>query len=145
MPESSLTSAIDLMDAEIPHVEEIVNKLNEKQGKGGIDLEAFRKECIERFGQDWKGPDGKDWPGFVINVKVYDTNEENVYWFELEIERRTWEPEGGLFDPDRQVHDVTGDALGLGEGGVIKTEGGLFVPGGHNHEHGHSHGGHHHH
>jgi hypothetical protein len=136
---NEMTSSVDLMDVEIPHVQEVLDKINEKQWKGGVDLEAFRKEIIERFGQDWRGPDGNDWPGLVVNVKVYTTNEEGLYAFDIDIERRTWEPEGGLFDHDRQVHDVTGDMLGLGTGGVIKTDGGLFVPGGHNHQHGHGH------
>lgn len=132
------------MEIEIEHIEAVSQKLNERQGKMGTNLEAFRKEIIERMGEDWEGPrrpDGDNkWPGFVVTVQVHETDQEGLYWFTIIIDRRTWELPGGTFDPDRQVYDITHDYLGLGEGGVIKSADVLKMSEHqHKHRHGHSH------
>lgn len=118
------SSILDLHDSEIARMGDVIGKLNHLQGKA-INLEAFRKSVIERF-EDI---------GFKVVVKVYDTNQDGLFAFDIDIVERL----EGTFDPDRQVHEVTHDYLGLGESGVIKTEenaSGLHVVGGH-----HGHGG----
>lgn len=129
MPESTVNSFIDLYDSELLGCERVIEILNQRQAKGGTNLEAFRQECIERF---------HDMVNLKVDVKVYTTNEDGLFWFEIDIVDRLTE-----FDPDRQVHEVVNDILELGEGGVIKSPSGLtVVQGGQGHSH--SHGGHHH-
>lgn len=122
----SMSSNIEIMDSEIIRIEAVLKKLNEKQGKGGVNQEAFRKEIIERFAE----------AGFKVDVKWYTTNVEGVYMPEIDIIDRI----EGEFDPDQMVHEVTNDLLGLGEGGVLKTQttaSGLHVVGGKGHGHHH--------
>jgi hypothetical protein len=114
------------MDSELLRCEEVIKKLNERQGRGGTNLEKFRQEIVERFAGI----------GLGVAVRVYTTNEEGLYAFDIDIDRRL----AGQFDPDRQVHEVTNDLLNLGEGGVIKSGGLHLVQGGHGHGgHGHKH------
>ena len=103
-----MTSQVDLMDTEILRVEKVTQALNQRQGKMGTNLEAFRKEIIERFADI----------GFKVDVKVYTTDQEGLYAFDIDITDRL----AGQFDPDRQVHDVTNDILELGDSGVINTQ-----------------------
>lgn len=123
---NDLSSLIELNDSEIEKVEVAVNALIERQWKHGVNLEAFRREAIERVAE----------VGFKLNVEVWTTNQEGLYAFDLIIVDRL----SGEFDPDKQVHEVTNDLLGLNEGGVIKTKGGLHLLPGGSHGHGHSHG-----
>lgn len=126
MPESSLTINCEVMDSELLVIEKVLEKINERQGKGGVNLEAFRKEIIERFAAI----------GFRVEVKVYTTDQEGLYWFEIELADRL----AGQFDPDRQVHDVTHDILELGDSGVINTKqtaSGLHLIQGGKHSHRH--------
>lgn len=123
---NEMTSQVEIMDSEILRIEKVLEALNALQGKGGVNLEAFRKEAIERFAGI----------GFKIEVKVYTTNEEGVYAFDLEIVDRL----EGQFDPDQQVHEVTNDILGTGDTGVINTamsKGGLHLIKGGAHSHSH--------
>lgn len=126
---NEVSSLINLYDSEIVKVEGVVAALNEKQGKT-VDLEGFRKEAIGRFEEI----------GLKVDVLVYESNVEGVYPFDIVIQDHC---ERVPFDPDRMVHEVTNDLLGLGEGGVIKTKqqgSGLWTPGGHHHgPGGHSH------
>lgn len=117
----------DIHDSEIERVGHVLAALKEKQGKS-VNMEAFRKEIIGRF-EDIN---------IKSEVRVYETNESSVFWFEVDLIDRL----SGEFDPDRQVHEVTNDILGLGEKGVIKTGGLQMLQGGGGHSHGH---GHHHH
>jgi hypothetical protein len=48
--------------------------------------------------------------GFTVEPKVLETNVPGAYRFEFEINGRT---AGSLFDPDRQVHEVTNNLLQL--------------------------------
>lgn len=129
MSESSVTVNCDVLDSELVQIEQVINKLNEAQWKSGVYLEGWRKEAIERFADI----------GFKVDVVVFSTDQEGLYAFDLVIQDRL----AGEFDPDKMVHEVTNDLLGLGEGGVIKTKGGLhLVQGGHSHSHdsgGHTH------
>ena len=112
----NVTSAIELNDSDILRLEGPFRLLQARQGQS-LNLEAFRQEILERFGN----------VGFVVDVKVWSTNLDKVYLFEVEILRRI----EGMFDPDQMVHEVTNDILGLGTGGVLKsdvTPSGLIVP-----------------
>jgi len=105
---------IEVNDEDILKIEKVLAKLNEKQGRGGVNLDGFRREAIERFENI----------GFKVEVKVYETNESGVFAFDLDITDRL----EGEFDPDRMVYEATHDILELGEGGVISTEGLLQAP-----------------
>lgn len=123
---NEVSSKIELLDSEILRLEKVVEALQELQEKP-LNLEAFRKDAIERFAD----------AGFRVTALVYDTNITGVYAFDFQIEERLQ----GEFDPDRMVREVTDDILELGTGGVIKS-GGIFKD--QMHSHGkvkHSHGG----
>lgn len=100
------TSLIEIHDSEVARIGEVLAVLKEKQEKGGVYLEGFSREAVDRFAA----------VGFKVEVKWFSTNVEGVYIPEIEIQERL----EGTFDYDRQVHEVTNDLLGLGEGGVIK-------------------------
>lgn len=114
---SELSSLIELNDSDILRIERAVVAINAKQRKM-VNLEAFRKEIVERFGLE----------GFKVNVKTYTTSQDGLYAFDIEIAERL----EGRFDPDKMVYEATNDVLDLGEGGVISTKG-LQLPGGHQH------------
>lgn len=113
---SDVSSMIDLNDSDILALEGVLQKLNEKQGKV-LSLEGFRKEAIERFAE----------AGFRVEVFAYEAETHGgqplVAW-KMEIRERL----EGKFDPDKMVHETVSDILGLGTGGVIKTNGGLWTP-----------------
>lgn len=115
MPES----LIEINDAEIIKIEAVLQKLNERQGLGGVNLEGFRQEALDRFRQI----------GFEVAVRVYTTEQDGLFAFDLDIIDRL----EGEFDPDQMVWEATHDVLDLGEGGVIKTEG--AVPENRHHHH----------
>ncbi len=120
MPEASPYPLLDLYDDEILAAEKVLKRLHAKQ-RTSQNLEAFRKEIVERFAEI----------GLDVFAKIYDTNEEGVYSFEVEIRGRTVELK--QYDFDKQVHEVTTDILDLlpnsEKGQTIKTSG-LIVPGG---------------
>lgn len=118
-----VTSQIELHDSDILRVEGVIKKLNEKSGQW-VDMEGFRKEIIGRFQEI----------GLGVTTRVYTTNVDGCFAFDVDIDRRL----EGTFDPDRQVHEVTNDLLGLGEGGVIKSADVLKMSE-HQHKHGHGH------
>lgn len=96
----------DLNDSDILALERVVMILNERQGMA-LPMEGFRKEIIERFGQ----------AGYKVDAKVWTTNQEGLYAFDIEIIDRL----EGQFDPDQMVYEATNNVLDLGEGGVIKS------------------------
>jgi len=120
--QGGVSSLIDLNDADILRLEGVLRRLNARVGER-LPLEAFRKEIIERFGD----------VGFKVDVKVWTTGREGVYAFDIEIQDRI----EGQFDPDQMVFEATRDVLGLGEGGVIKTGGGVLLPKSSAHSHKH--------
>lgn len=115
---------VDLMDSEVLKCERVIAKLNEKSQRW-VDMEGFRKEIIERFQEI----------GLGVAVRVYTTNVDGCFAFDVDIDKRL----SGAFDPDQQVHEVTNDLLGLGEGGVIKSADVIDMAqhshGGHGHSH----------
>ncbi len=125
MPGDVNVSLLDIHDSEIQRIEKVVAALNQKQGTHQ-NLEKFRLEIIERFQE----------VGFRVHVTCYTTQVEGMVAYDIDIVERL----DGEFDPDQQVWEATHDVLELGEGGVIKSKGGLHVvQGGHKHSHGHGH------
>jgi hypothetical protein len=120
--EDTQYAIVDLYDHEIIEAEAVLKKLHEKQ-RSHQGLESFRKEIVERFAEI----------GLVVFAKIYDTNEEGVYAFEVEIRGRT---EAIDWDPDQQVDEVRKDILDLlpnsEKGSWIKSGSGLEIP---NHKH----------
>lgn len=105
-----VTSAQHPYDHEVEAMTDLLMELRAKyQGKQGVDLDAMRREIIERYAG----------LGFRVTVDVYeDMGERGTFDFEVTVQERT---EGILWDPDRQVHEVTNDILGLGDEGIIKS------------------------
>lgn len=125
---SDLTSMIELTDSDLLKIEGVVKILNARQGKR-LNLDAFAREATERFAD----------AGFKATVKTYDTTQQGLYAFDIEINDRL----EGQFDPDQMVYEATHDILDLGEGGVIKSgplraaeekkQSQLWTPDGHGH------------
>ncbi len=108
----AVTSLVDLYDSEILRLEKVLHQLNDKQGRR-VDLEAFRREIMERFASQ----------GFGVEVKTYTTDQSGTYAFDVEIRERLGERsvlEGGQgFDHERQAWEIQHDVLDLNEGGTI--------------------------
>ena len=111
--QGGVSSLIDLNDADILSLEAVLRVLNARVGER-LPLEAFRKEIVERFGD----------AGFKVDVKVWTTDAEGVFAFDIQIQDRV----SGQFDPDQMVYETTRDVLGLGTEGFIKSDGGVLLP-----------------
>lgn len=90
---------IELNDHEILKLEKI-SKWAESQAGSRRDIDQFTKDIRERINHI----------GLEAEVKVMETDQEGVYAFEVEINGRVG---GSVFDPDRQVHEVTSNLLDL--------------------------------
>lgn len=102
---------IDLNDSDLLALEKVDQWARHRQ-KSRRDIDQFTRDLEEQINN----------AGFTCNVKVYDTNQEGVYGFELEITGRTG---ASVFDPDKQVWEVTNNILELPgqDKGFIKTDG----------------------
>jgi hypothetical protein len=116
---TDLTKSINVYDSEINEIHRVLEILRRK-AESPQSYQAFQDEVIERFHDI----------GFVVDVRWYDTNVEGVLLPEINIQDRV--DKNFLWDPNQQVHEVTGDLLSLGDGGVIKSSG-LILPPGHKH------------
>jgi hypothetical protein len=105
-------SAYEIYDHEIDKIHRTLEELRRK-AESPQNYQSFQDEIKGRFAD----------LGFVVDVKWWDTNVEGVLMPEIEITGRT--EAGFVFDRDQQVHEVTGDMLGLGQGGVIKSSEGM--------------------
>jgi hypothetical protein len=113
---ATVSNMIDLNDSDILALEQgPLRRLQECEEKM-MDLESFRLMAIEAFGE----------AGFQVTVKCFDTTQQGVYAFDIEINGRV--PGSRRFDPDRQVHEVVNNILKLPdqEGGFIKTDRKMF-------------------
>lgn len=108
-----LTKSINLHDSEVNEIAEIMETINAKARAGQVNYSDFDREIKERFEDH----------GFVVDVVWYHSNVESVKIPEIVVKRRTERRE---FDHDRQVHEVTNDVLGFGEGGTIKVDKDMF-------------------
>jgi hypothetical protein len=124
-------SLVDLYESDLDKIQRVIVKINEHVGHDA-DFDALQREIKGRFEE----------AGYVVDVAWYEFavdghKVEGGAMPEITIQGRTDRFE---WDPDRQVHEIVNDTLGLGEGGWIKSGSGLHVP-----AHGHSHGGDGHH
>jgi hypothetical protein len=103
-----MAELVNVHDTELLRLEKVLTALRERQGKR-TDLEAFRKEIIERCGE----------VGFVVDVKTWTTPMEGTFSFEVELIDRC-EPKP--FDHEQQTWEVREDVLDLGTGGTIKMD-----------------------
>lgn len=119
-----LTAKCEVYDSEIDAIHKVLEGLNERVAGGRrVDYDAFQREIIDKFAN----------LGFKVYVAWWHTNIEGVKQPEITITDRLGKHE---FDHDRQVNEVTNDVLGLGEGGVIKSNPADFQkPTGHGHGH----------
>jgi hypothetical protein len=103
----------EINDSEMLKLEKVINWAKGQQASRR-DIDQFTRDIRERINN----------VGFEAEVKVYDTEQEGVYAFDIEINGRVG---GSVFDPDRQVHEVTNNLLALPgqETGFIPTKEGL--------------------
>lgn len=88
-------------------------QMKSREASSFVDRDAFDREIRESFAE----------VGVVVDVKWWDTNIPGVYLPEVEPYALLFKPDD---DPDRQVHDVVNDTLGLGAGGVIEGDAGFL-------------------
>lgn len=108
-----VTKTVDVHDSEIDAIQRILETMRQKAAHR-VNYDAWQRETIERFAEI----------GFTVDVRWYETNLDGVLQPEINITGRT--NPGFVFDRDRQVHEVTNDYLGLGEGGTIKVDKGMM-------------------
>lgn len=120
-----VNSLVNLYDSEIEEIRTGPLAWMRSQSGKRMDLENFRKTAVEKFADI----------GFRTNVKCFETNENETYIFEAEIQERLGRRE---FDYDRQIHEVTNNLLELPgqEKGFIKTSDGMEAV---KNKHGHGH------
>lgn len=106
-----LSSNVELYDSDLLAIEKgPLNWMGKRRGQR-MNLENFRKAVVDQFAM----------VGFVVDVKCYDTNETEVYAFDVEIKSRT---EAQAFDYDRMRHEVVNNLLdipGVTKGELIKA------------------------
>lgn len=102
MTEMNVNTHIDLLDQDILDIEGgPLAWAKSKQG-GWMNMEDFRKTTFEKF---WEC-------GFRVNVKCYETNEKDVYAFDVEILARTKDREDTKpFDPEQMGWEVANNIL----------------------------------
>lgn len=88
----------DLNDSDLLKLEKVNNWAAKHAG---------RRMSIHQFAKDLEAKINE--AGFSCEVKCYDTNQEEVYAFEVEINGRI----SGQFDPDQMVWEVTNNILEL--------------------------------
>lgn len=110
---TEILSPGELHDSDILELEKVYRWMVDQQHKRR-DLENFRKEVIGRFQEK----------GFVVNVLTFETDQAEVYTFEVEVLRKI---DKKTFDYDKQVHEVVNNLLDLPDqaGGWIKADAGM--------------------
>jgi hypothetical protein len=104
-----LTKTIDVHDSEVNEIHKTLEILR-KRAATTHNYDSFQREIIDRFARI----------GFLVDVRWYETNVPDVLIPEINISGRT--ETNFVFDREKQVSEVTGDLLGLGEGGVLKVD-----------------------
>lgn len=99
----------EIYDHEVDNIQRVLDTLKERSTTAR-DIDGFVREIKDRFHTI----------GFEVYVQLWETNEKGTYMPEVTITGRV--DKSHIFDHDRQVHEVTNDILGLGDGGVIKTD-----------------------
>lgn len=129
-----MTDVLDVFDHEVDELMRIQQRLTDKARYHRVNYNDFDREIREAFAE----------AGFTVHVNWHkfsiDGQEQDGAMPEVTVTGRT-DP-SFVFDKDRQVHEVTHDILGLGDGGVLKTDHETirnFMEGNAGHGHGHSH------
>lgn len=107
----NLTSHVELYDSDLIAIERGPLEWMKAKQMTRVDLEGFRRAVVDQFGSI----------GFRVEVKVFETDQADVYAFDVEIREKLGRKE---FDYDRMVHEVTHNILELPDqdGGVIKAD-----------------------
>lgn len=104
---------LDILDSEMLKIVTLHEALNRRAKDRRHNYNDFEREIREKFAAI----------GFTVDVNWYryelDGVEQDGAMPEITITGRVEEK---AFDPDRQVHEVTSDILGLGDKGVIRTD-----------------------
>lgn len=107
-------NVLDTYDHEVEAILALLASLNERAKARRHNYNDFEREIREKFAE----------LGFTVDVSWYefelDGRRQDGAMPEVTVTGRT--DKDFTFDPDRQVHEVTSDVLGLGDGGVIKTD-----------------------
>lgn len=105
---------VELYDSDLLKMEKgPLRWMQSKQGTA-MDLEGFRRAAVEQFAE----------AGFEVNVKCYDTNQDGMFAFDVDIVRRV--EAKFSFDYDKMIHEVTNNILEIPgqEKGFIKAPAG---------------------
>lgn len=107
----NLTSHVELYDSDLLAIERGPLEWMKSKQTTRVDLEGFRRAVVNQFGHI----------GFRVDVKVFETDQADVYAFDVEIREKLERKE---FDYDRMVHEVTRNILELPDqdGGFIKAD-----------------------
>lgn len=132
-----MADVLDLYDSDVEAVFGVLARLQDRARYRRHNYNDFDREIREAFAEI----------GFTVEVNWHEFSrqgqKQDGAMPEVTVTGRT-DP-GFVFDNDRQVHEVTGNVLGLpaGDGGVIKTDSETLrrfreENGGHGHGHGRS-------
>lgn len=106
---------LDVYDTEIEKILTVKAALDARARQRGHNYNDFEREIRDRFAKI----------GFTVDVNWYkftvDGTEQDGAMPEITVTGRTGQD--FAFDPDRQVHEVTHNVLGIpGQEGVIRTD-----------------------
>lgn len=107
---SPVSDVIEVYDTEILQIEKVLEILRVRSDRQSRNRGEFDREIKERFHQI----------GFIVDVKWWHTNLEDVKMPEVEITGRV-DDRGQGMDHERLRHEITNDVLELGAGGIINT------------------------
>jgi hypothetical protein len=114
MPGEVNVDVEEVLDSEVLEIEQVITALGERRQNRSLNLEAFRREAVERFGEI----------GFICDVVVWHTDVEGVFAFDFNLTGRTARK---AFDRERMSHEVQNNLLEVEEAGSIKGNG-LWTP-----------------
>lgn len=113
LPTSSFNSWVELYDSDILAIEHGPLRYAQERAGKVLEIDRFTKDLMEQFAEI----------GLGVEVKVFTTEQEGVWAFEVEIRERLEK----VFDFDRMVHEVTNNILEIPgqEKGFINTSAAL--------------------
>jgi hypothetical protein len=112
-----MESLIQLYDSDIFKIEDVLRKVNARQGTR-MEVDAFVREVEDRFATE---------AGLKVEVVTFeDIDEPGFFAFNFVIRDRI---ETDPFDHERMAHEVQHDILGLSTPGKLTPDGVLLSPG----------------
>lgn len=104
-----INSQVDLYDSELLAIERGPLRYAQERAGKRLNVDRFTKDLAEQF----------EHIGLGVEVKVFTTASEDVYAFEVEIQKRLL----SVFDHDQMIHEVVNNILELPgqEKGFIDT------------------------